>query len=204
MKNILKQFKSFLIWFGLICGALFFLYLFFISVAGPVKGTVVEEATGKPIEGAIVVASWSIAENALFGAINVGQVHVQEVLTDKDGQFSFKPWIDYVPWGYSVNDTNPQVLVAKPGYVPMWIGKERSSRQEVGQVIEDQGNERLNFMMAPPREGKSASSFALGATSLGQLKPYYKSSDMVIAEDTPRMKQYREDYADTGIKRAIN
>ena len=75
----------------------------------PITGKVVDSATGKPIEGALVVAQW--AKKHGFGLTYHELNKITETLTDKEGSFSL-----------SGNDDPsvepPEMIIYKQGYVP--------------------------------------------------------------------------------------
>lgn len=82
-----------------------------VHTDGPYKGKVVELETGKPIEGAVVAATWSITKwnnTANF-------CDAEETVTDKNGEFVLpKGWCIRGP----ISELNwAQVVVFKPGYL---------------------------------------------------------------------------------------
>lgn len=89
-----------------------------------ITGKVVDAQTGKPIEGAVVVAEWSITKGFL-GLYYSETYKVNETVTDQDGKFSlsgvYNPLVE-----------RPQFVIYKKGYIawrndrifPSW--KERS------------------------------------------------------------------------------
>jgi hypothetical protein len=74
----------------------------------PITGTVVDAETGKPIEGAVVMAEWTKRHG--IGDYHTESVKVVEVLSDKDGKVRISgilvPFVD-----------PPDVTVYKKGYV---------------------------------------------------------------------------------------
>ena len=60
-----------------------------IIVAEPFEAWVVDAETGAPIEGAIVVAEWSLYEGMLHGHHFREMVDVKEAVTDRNGRFAF-------------------------------------------------------------------------------------------------------------------
>lgn len=61
--------------------------------AEPIEAWIVDGATGKPLEGAIVVAHWQLTRGSLGGGeAPVGSMMVMETVTDVDGRFTFPGW----------------------------------------------------------------------------------------------------------------
>jgi len=88
------------------------------------RGWVTDAATGKPIEGAVVVAAWRIERLIRFRAAGIADydvVGLAEVLTDKDGRFEFAPLgSNYgLPLLWRKDETFfPRLAFFKPGYEP--------------------------------------------------------------------------------------
>jgi hypothetical protein len=83
---------------------------FFITGSNlPIKCTVVDAETGKPIEGAIVLVGWSRTYNVI-GFSGTDLVKVKEAVSDKDGKVRVPGIISY-----AVNP--PYITVYKKGYV---------------------------------------------------------------------------------------
>lgn len=70
-------------------------------------GTVVDAETGKPIEGAVVLAEWTKTKG--IGLTSTESYKVVEVVTDKDGKFSVS--------GVSAFFVTPHLTIYKKGYV---------------------------------------------------------------------------------------
>jgi hypothetical protein len=58
---------------------------------GPVQGVVVDESTGKPVAGAIVVAHWQGTVMKLHGA-SASCYHVETARTDAQGRYRIAAW----------------------------------------------------------------------------------------------------------------
>jgi len=84
----------------------------------PIEAWVVDADTGKPIEGAIVVASWQLLGFTLdTGGSRNHQLAVMETVTDKNGRFSF-PGFTRVNFRLEkLGEEDPRVLIFKPGYL---------------------------------------------------------------------------------------
>jgi hypothetical protein len=74
-----------------------------------ITGRVIDNATGKPIEGALVVAQWTKKHG--FGLTNTTLSKITETLTDKEGKFSlsgsYDPFVE-----------PPEMIIYKEGYTP--------------------------------------------------------------------------------------
>ena len=84
--------------------------------AEPFSAQVVDAETGKPIEGAIVVANWELVRGGLDGAHHVGQLEVKEAVTDANGRFAFEGFTRLNPTLAELRNADPRVLVFKGGY----------------------------------------------------------------------------------------
>lgn len=76
---------------------------------GGIKGTVVDNASGKPIEGAVVVAQWTKEHG--MGDVTHTLHKITETLTDKEGNFSLTGTIGFLL-------QPPEMIVYKDGYIP--------------------------------------------------------------------------------------
>lgn len=74
-----------------------------------IHGKVVDSVTGKPIEGALVVAQWKKQHG--FGLTYHSLSKITETLTDKEGAFSltgiYDPFVE-----------PPEMIIYKAGYIP--------------------------------------------------------------------------------------
>lgn len=88
--------------------ALISILIILVGCYTTITGTVVDAETGKPIEGAVVLAEWTKRHG--IGDYHTESVKVVEVLSDKDGKVKisgiFDPFVD-----------PPDVTVYKKGYV---------------------------------------------------------------------------------------
>ena len=86
-----------------------------VIVSEPFEAWVVEEESGKPLEGAIVVAEWSLYEATGHGHRLREMVDVQETVTDQNGRFAF-PGFTIQNWKLYELQNGPKVTIFKPGY----------------------------------------------------------------------------------------
>jgi hypothetical protein len=197
MKNLFAFAKKAAIWISSIALVLFIWITFYI--AGPVKGSVVDQATGKPIEGAIVAIAWPAVENGWMSAISAGKVHLKETLTDEKGEFFFWPWIDFYGFKISINTSRPELIAAKSGFAPMLIASSRSTPVDVGSLVENQGNLKLQFKLAPVKIGLYNYTAKNGFGDFS-ITPDLRSSDVCNFEKkSPKLKNYIENHDYSGM-----
>ncbi len=88
----------------------FAVMMLFLSTGcyGEMTGTVVDTETGKPIEGAVILAQWTKTKG--FGLTHHVVHKIVEVETDNNGKFTisgtYDPFVD-----------SPEVVIYKAGYV---------------------------------------------------------------------------------------
>ena len=99
------------------------IWLIFFSLpltysAKPIAGQVVDAETGKPLEGAIVIALWELERGfGLEGSIIAGRMEVTEVLTDAKGYYSIPGWgPKWRPKGTHLGHNAPLLVAFKDGY----------------------------------------------------------------------------------------
>ena len=83
--------------------------------AEAIEAWVVDEETGQPLEGMIVVANWELMGGLHPGA--VGSLMVMETVTDTNGRFSFPGWGPKArPSGKYLDNHDPVLKLFKSGY----------------------------------------------------------------------------------------
>jgi hypothetical protein len=90
------------------------------------SGVVIDQETGKPLEGAIIAAYWMTEEGSLAGGSRpVEYVHFFETVTDVKGQFVVPAWkADRIFISGNITPRFTQLLVFKPGYkLVQWQGE---------------------------------------------------------------------------------
>lgn len=95
-----------------------------IGAYPPISGTVVDEQTQKPIEGAVVLVEWTKTHG--FGEHWTESFYVEETITDKVGKFAIG--------GLGKRTVNkPNMTIYKKGYVAWsnrWIYPFRNNRKD--------------------------------------------------------------------------
>jgi len=82
--------------------------------AESIEAWVVDEATGKPLEGVIVVAHWPLEVERHDSW--VGELQIMETVTDKNGRFFFPAWgPKYAKRGH-LTYLDPAIYLYKDGY----------------------------------------------------------------------------------------
>jgi hypothetical protein len=82
----------------------------------PIEAWVVDADTGKPIEGAIVVAHWQLRGATLDSGTRRNQLEVIETVTDRNGRF-FIPGFTKINFTLEqLREEDPRVVIFKPGF----------------------------------------------------------------------------------------
>lgn len=76
------------------------------------NGKVVDKATGKPLEGALVVVQWTRPDIHSIEGFSTAVLMNTETLTDKEGRFAIKN----TPLNPFANQ--PEMIIIKEGYIP--------------------------------------------------------------------------------------
>jgi len=89
--------------------------------AKEIRARIVDEQTGQPVEGAVVVAQWILAPPSGRGPT----LHIAESVTNKQGEFFFEAWgpKPKQPWTY-FRHYSPLLSIFKHGYVPLRLHNE--------------------------------------------------------------------------------
>lgn len=104
------------------------------------SGRVIDGATGRPIEGAVVVAKWQILQRLPLNSTTERIIRLEETLTDKDGRFQISALDSYAPpsgWERE-GGAFPLLLFFKPGYDPSGYNQftwENGDPQNVGKHV---------------------------------------------------------------------
>ncbi len=106
--------------FGLFIWFIFYYPPFYYS-ALPISGKLVDEESGEPLEGAIVIAIWQLEKGfGLEGTIPSRFMKVSEVLTDQEGNYFIQGWGPLRrPGGTYLGNFSPLLIYFKDGYIGM-------------------------------------------------------------------------------------
>ena len=92
--------------------------------AKEIRATAVEETTGRPIEGVVIVAQWVLRRESGDGP----RLHVAEAMTDATGRFLIPGWGPKPRVALmALQDKSPQLLLFKHGYAPLILRNESRS-----------------------------------------------------------------------------
>jgi hypothetical protein len=109
--------------------------------ADAINGKVVDEETGAPLAGVIIVAKWTI--EASFVGYDSELLNVLETVTDKDGHYGFPAWgpklLPRTSYPFSLSELfgkgdDPYVVYFKSGY---WPAHEKNDPTYPGLSIAD-------------------------------------------------------------------
>jgi hypothetical protein len=91
-----------------------------IYFGAPVRGRVIDEATGAPLAGVSIVAEYQLAELIWFGTSAGRRLRVLEATTDAKGEYSF-PWWGPVfrPPFAALRDRSPMLTYSKSAHYPI-------------------------------------------------------------------------------------
>ena len=96
--------------------------------AAPIRGQVVDDLSGQPIEGAIVVAQWELVREVIPGFVNKSYgdaLEIVEVVTGRDGEYSIPGWGPMArPLLFHLEERDPAIAFFKPGYYPRYVANE--------------------------------------------------------------------------------
>jgi hypothetical protein len=97
-------------------------------VAGDIRGEVVEDVSGEPLEGVIVVAQWQLVREVVPGMVNRSygdSLKIVEVVSGKDGKFVLPGWgpVARPPLSHLENE-DPLIVLFKSGYYPRTLANE--------------------------------------------------------------------------------
>ena len=86
-----------------------------------ISASVVDEHTGRPVNGAVVVVEWEINHGEFHGH-TYKNLHTVEVVTDDTGHFLVPGWgPKYAGMTWNMRGTEPTAYILKEGYLPKRI-----------------------------------------------------------------------------------
>lgn len=98
-----------------------------VYFAKSIHGQVVDESTGQPLEGVVLVAEWILMSEG-FGGDHVARLATIESVTGKDGGYDIQGWGPRIrsPLTY-LDHLSPRLTVYKVGYYPKELTNELRS-----------------------------------------------------------------------------
>jgi hypothetical protein len=123
-----------------------------------ITGKVVDAASGKPIQGAIVVANWQLT--TVWENYPLGQLDIEEVVSDRNGQFKIPAWGPKSASEGQLEKEEPHIRIYKPGYVPLIFDNRPSgvepynAEEAAGKIVFRHNGEtfELEPLSGPPSE----------------------------------------------------
>ena len=90
----------------------------FVWFSTEFRARVVDESTGRPVSGAIVLANWELVGG--FHPDTLGQLVISEVVTGSDGVFRIPAWGPRFALGLGrLEAIAPRIRILHPGYYPL-------------------------------------------------------------------------------------
>lgn len=85
--------------------------------AEAINAWVIDNQTGKPLEGVVVVASWVLMRGTVGGRSRIGPIMTLEAVTDANGRFFFPAWgpVHNETAGF-LDHEDPELTLFKAGY----------------------------------------------------------------------------------------
>lgn len=167
--------------------------------SGSISGKVLEEGTGKPISGAIVVVRWKGYVSAIVDAQTVC-VYVESATTDERGKYRVGGWSKSSTMG-PVFDVKPVVSAYKVGYGLPSVPAQKDEEVYLA-LFKGARGERLKYLMRM----LSATSCPSAGSSSKNLYPMYKAMYeeakliSVTAEDSKAVSILRQEAAAVAVR----
>ncbi len=127
--------------------------------ANPIRGQVLDDVSGEPLEGVTVVAQWELVREVIPGLINksYGDVlKIVEVVSDRAGNYVIPGWGPLPrPTLFHLEDLDPSIAFFQPGYYPRYVANEARStynRDSVRTSQWDGKTVRLRKFTGEPQE----------------------------------------------------
>jgi hypothetical protein len=127
--------------------------------AKDIRGQVVDDATGDPLEGVIIVAQWELAREVIPGLVNKSYgdtLRIIEGVSDKQGRYQIPGWGPMPrPPLLHLEEGDPGIVFFKPGYYPRAASNEirgQYSRNSLRESQWDGKTVRLRKFTGQPQE----------------------------------------------------
>lgn len=96
--------------------------------AKAVRGAVVDDVTGEPLAGVVVVAQWELVREVVPGFVNKSygdRLQIAETVTDANGRYEIAGWgpLARPPWTH-LEHRDPLISFFKAGYYPWSVTNE--------------------------------------------------------------------------------
>jgi len=93
----------------------------------PIRGRVVDSASGQPLAGVVIVADWKLLAGGYGHGGHINSLIVQETVTDSNGEFAFPEWGPKIRPSFTKLDKAPWLILFKSGYEHGALWNEQSS-----------------------------------------------------------------------------
>lgn len=96
-----------------------------VYFAKEIRGQVVDEATGQPLEGVVIVAEWRLYAEGIGSGGHGGTLNTLEAVTDKDGRYHIPGWgpRPRPPFAY-LDHLDPELKFFRSEYYPRQLTNE--------------------------------------------------------------------------------
>lgn len=95
-------------------------------------GTIVEEVSGSPVAGAVIVATWTIVTSV--NAMPIRYLRVQEARSDAQGRFQLKAWGPVFEMASLAAD-QPKIEIFRVGFLPSTTYRGQRQRGSSGSEV---------------------------------------------------------------------
>jgi hypothetical protein len=108
--------------------------------AEAIEAWVVDEQTGHPLDGVVVVAHWAL-RGGVFSKNTIGQLMILETVTDAKGRFAFPAWGPKLrPVTGFLHNRDPAILLFKTGYHPRGLENDATEQVNTSAVRRSEWN----------------------------------------------------------------
>ena len=105
--------------------------------AKDIHGQIVDDDTGLPLEGVIIVAQWELRQSVLGYSGHKGMmVEIIEAVTDASGNYSIPSWgpRPRLPFNY-LDNRDPKLSIFKSGYFPQELSNRLQSEEDANHSL---------------------------------------------------------------------
>lgn len=149
-----------------------------------ITGRVVDSTTGKPIEGAIVVAQWT--ETRGIPGLQYHNLHkIVETLTDKEGKFSVSG-----TFGFLVDP--PEMIIYKDGYLPWRNDCIFPDKDTQKNLWNDNVTYKLDILTDKYTAIQIRNFLDSGIIGLGDVPVYHKIHNLISDRATDESRKIRD------------
>ncbi|MBM2811715.1 MAG: carboxypeptidase regulatory-like protein [Chloroflexi bacterium] len=129
----MRKAQKYLVWSAALIVALVLLNIVYpcVWISLPIEGRIVDDRTGTPIAGAVVVASWTVS--GVWERYPVALLAVEEAVSAPNGTFRIDGWGPRFHFGSGRADgSEPLLRLIARGYEPLLVHRLSTLPQEFG------------------------------------------------------------------------